>query len=43
MEIGIIIIIGIMLVLGPIAIALSKMSFFKSMEDKFFEDHDHYM
>lgn len=43
MEVGIIFIIGIMLVLGPIAIGLSKTRIFKSMEDKFFEDHNHYM
>ena len=43
MEVGIIFIIGIMLVLGPIAIGLSKTRIFKSFEDKFFEDHDHYM
>lgn len=43
MEVGIIFIIGIMLVLGPIAIGLSKTRIFKSFEDKFFEEHDHYM
>lgn len=43
MEVGIIFIIGIMLVLGPIAISLSKTRIFKSFEDKFFEDHNHYM
>lgn len=43
MEVGIIFIIGIMLVLGPIAIGLSKTRIFKSIEDKFFEDHNHYM
>ena len=39
MEIGIIIILIIMFALGPIAIGLSKTSIFKSIEDKFFEDH----
>lgn len=43
MEIGILFILVAMLVLGPIAIGLSKTSIFKSIEDKFFEDHDHYM
>lgn len=43
MEVGIIIILIIMFALGPIAIGLSKTRIFKSFEDKFFEDHDHYM
>lgn len=43
MEIGVFIILIIMFTLGPIAIGLSKTRIFKSMEDKFFEDHDHYM
>ena len=43
MEVGIIFIIGIMLVLGPIAITISRTPIFKSIEDRFFEDHDHYM
>lgn len=43
MEVGIIIILIIMFALGPIAIGLSKTSIFKSIEDKFFEDHNHYM
>ena len=43
MEVGIIFSIGIMLVLGPIAIGLSKTRIFKSIEDKFFEDHNPYM
>lgn len=43
MEVGIIFIIGIMLVLGPIAIGLSKTRIFRYLEDKFFEDHNHYM
>lgn len=43
MEIGIITILAIMFALGPVAIAISKTSFFKSAEDKFFEDHNHYM
>ena len=43
MEIGVAFIIIAMLVVVPVAIALSKTSIFRSMEDKFFEDHDHYM
>ena len=43
MEIGFVFIIAIMLVLGPIAIIISKTRIFKSFEDKFFEDHNHYM
>ena len=43
MEIGIIIILSIMLIVGPVAITISKTRIFKSMEDKFFEDHNHYM
>ena len=43
MEVGIIFIIAAMLVMAPIAIALSKTRIFKSIEDKFFEDHNHYM
>ena len=43
MEVGIIFIIGIMFVLGPVAIGLSKTRIFRYLEDRFFEDHDHYM
>ena len=43
MEIGVIFIIGMMLAIAPIAIILSKTPFFKAIEDKFFEEHDHYM
>lgn len=43
MEIGIAIILVIMLVVAPVAIIISKTHFFKSIEDKFFEDHNHYM
>lgn len=43
MEVGIIFIIAIMLVLGPIAIIISKTHLFQEIEDKFFEDHNHYM
>lgn len=43
MEIGIIIILAIMLVVSPVAITISKTPSFRNLEDKFFEDHDHYM
>ena len=43
MEIGIAIILVVMLVVSPIAIAISKTRIFRNLEDKFFEDHDHYM
>ena len=43
MEVGIIIILGTMLILSPIAIIISKTKLVRNLEDKFFEDHDHYM
>lgn len=43
MEIGVAFIIIAMLVVAPVAIALSKTRIFKSIENKFFEDHNHYM
>ena len=43
MEVGIIFIIAAMLLTATIATALSKTRIFKSIEDKFFEDHNHYM
>lgn len=43
MEIGVAFVIVVMFVMAPIAIALSKTKIFKSIEDKFFEDHSHYM
>lgn len=43
MEVGIIIILGTMFILSPIAIIISKTKFFRNLEDKFFEDHNHYM
>lgn len=43
MEIGVIFIIGMMLAIAPVAIIISKTRIFKSFEDKFFEDHNHYM
>ena len=43
MEIGILFILVAMLVMAPVATVLSKTSIFKSIEDKFFEDHNHYM
>ena len=43
MEVGIIIILGTMFILSPIAIIISKTHFFQEIEDKFFEDHNHYM
>lgn len=43
MEVGIIFIIVIMFILAPFAIIISKTRIFQEIEDKFFEDHDHYM
>ena len=43
MEIGVLFILVAMLIMAPIAIILSKTPFFKAIEDKFFEEHDHYM
>ena len=43
MEVGIIFIIATMLVMAPIAIIFSKTKLFQEIEDRFFEDHDHYM
>lgn len=43
MEIGVAFIIIAMLVVAPVAIVLSKTKIFRSMEDRFFENHDHYM
>ena len=43
MEIGVAFIIIAMLVVAPVAIIISKTRIFKSFEDKFFEDHNHYM
>lgn len=43
MEIGLVFIIAVMLILAPIAIGLSKTHLFQEIEDKFFEDHNHYM
>lgn len=43
MEIGIIFIITAMLVMAPFAIILSKTKLFQEIEDRFFEDHNHYM
>lgn len=43
MEVGIFFIIITMFILAPIAIIISKTRIFKSFENKFFEDHNHYM
>lgn len=43
MEIGVIFIIGMMLAIAPVAIIISKTRIFRYLEDKFFEDHNHYM
>lgn len=43
MEIGILFILVAMLVMAPVATALSKTHIFRNLEDKFFEDHNHYM
>ena len=43
MEIGILFILVAMLVVAPVAIIISKTRTFKNIEDKFFEDHSHYM
>lgn len=43
MEVGILFILIAMLAMAPVAIALSKTFLFKSIEDRFFEDHNHYM
>ena len=43
MEVGIIFIIAIMLAMAPFAIIISKTRIFQAIEDKFFEDHNHYM
>ena len=43
MEIGILFILVTMLVMVPVATVLSKTKLFQEIEDRFFEDHDHYM
>ena len=43
MEVGIIFIIAVMLAMTPISIIISKTRIFRNLEDKFFEDHNHYM
>ena len=43
MEVGIIIILGTMIIFSPIDIIISKTKLFRNLEDKFFEDHDHYI
>lgn len=43
MEIGIIFIITAMLAMAPFAIIFSRTKLFQEIEDRFFEDHNHYM
>lgn len=43
MEIGILFILVAMLIMAPVATVLSKTRIFQEIENKFFEDHNHYM
>lgn len=43
MEFGLVFIIAVMLAITPVSIIISKTRIFRYLEDKFFEDHNHYM